>query len=773
MAPIGERSPGRHARYGGVLYGYLSCSKASVVADMDQDGDVQMVHGLLASADAIVWSSESVLCGHPALSIDAIQSASPRAAVLALTPFGLSSPWVGRPANEFVLQAMSGSAWNHGSPDDTPILFGGSHADYAIGTVGALSLLIARERQALTASGELIDVAGLEVLQLTHTMFPITFFDLAKRPYRARRYDSIPGVHRTTDGWVGLWVTTGQQWLDFCSMIERTDWLEDASLGLMDNRAMRHDELVGVIDEWASTRTTDEVVEFAALLRIPVAPIGNGATLPTFDHFTDRGAFTTHPRSGAVQPTAWYRMSDGPGACPPSPSPALGEDTDEYRVEATAADRGGDLVDSKPSGDGAQPFEGLRILDMTAYWAGPIIPHVFAMLGADVIHVESAKRPDGIRMAATIPMSEPGWWETSPFFNGTNTCKRDIALNLQSTEGRATFLRLVAESDVVIENFSPRVLDQLGLDFETLKSHRSDIIVLRAPAFGTSGPWRDRVGYAPTIDQASGLSWTTGTTDGPPSVIGGATDAVGGLHGTIALLFALEHRRRTGSGMLIESAQVDAALQIAGEQVAEYSINDALLDRCGNRSWTCVPQGVYRVLDRDRSDQGVPDDDWIALSIETDPQWEALAAIIDEPKLRADDTLRSVAGRREAHDAIDAAIASWCRSRTADEAVAELIAAGVPAAPVVPPHELAGIETLVARKFYETVDQPVAGRMRVPGFPARFSGGPERWIRAAAPCLGEHNREVLAEVAGCTSEEIDELERLEIIGNKAELFLGW
>ena len=318
--------------YGGVLYQFLSCSKQSVVADVGIDADIDLVRALLRGADVIVWSHEAGICSHDAFAVDELRRLAPGAAVLALTPYGLSGPWVGRPANEFVLQAMSGSAWSHGSPDGTPVMIGGSHGDYADGTVGALALLIARERIRRSGGGELIDVAGLEVLQLTHSMFPITFLDLAGRPHRPRRMDSIPSIHRTRDGWIGLWVTTGQQWLDFCTMLERVDWLEDPSLGLMDNRALRHDELVGIIDEWTAQRTTDEIVEFASALRLPVAPIGNGKTLPTFDHFVERRCYTTHPRSGVVQPDVWYTFSGGALRRSFEPSPALGEHTDLHRA---------------------------------------------------------------------------------------------------------------------------------------------------------------------------------------------------------------------------------------------------------------------------------------------------------------------------------------------------------------------------------------------------------------------------------------------------------
>lgn len=758
-------------RYGGVLYQYLSCSKQSVVADVTVDADVDLVRALVRDADAIVWSHEATLCRHDAFAVDELRRLAPHAAVLALTPFGLTSPWANRPANEFVLQAMGASAWSHGSPDDTPVMIGASHGDYAHGTVGALGLLIARERIRQTGRGELVDVAGLEVLQLAHSFFPLTFLDLAGRPHRTRRMDSIPGIHRAKDGWVGYWVTTGQQWLDFCAMLERVDWLEDPSLGLMDNRALHHDEMVAAIDEWTAERTTQEIVDFATALRLPIAPVGNGATLPTFDHYVERRCYTTHPRTNVVQPDVWYTLSGGAERRPFEPSPALGEHTDAYRGAPSRTHEG--IRPDATADDGARPFADVRIVDMTAFWAGPIISHMLSMLGADVIHIEAPSRPDGIRMAATIPFGDPGWWETSPFFNGTNTTKRDLAVDLQTERGRELLLELIATSDVLIENYSPRVMNQLGLDYERLAEINPALIMVRAPAFGISGPWRDRVGYAPTIDAASGLSWVTGAPDGPPSMTGAASDAVGGMHATLALLMALEYRRRTGKGMLVESPQVGAGLSTMGEQVAEYSANGVLLARTGNRSWVGAPQGVYRVVDCEDPFPGVGSDDWIALSVEDDSQWCALTQVLGDDTLERDKTLATAAGRQAAHDRIDDAIAAWARTRTAAAAVEELLAVGVPAAPVVPPHRLAEIESLVARQFYETVHHPVAGSMRVPKFPIRFSSGPEVWNHSPAPCLGQHNREVLVDVLGLSDDDVRRLEADGVIGSETNVNLGW
>jgi crotonobetainyl-CoA:carnitine CoA-transferase CaiB-like acyl-CoA transferase len=409
-------------------------------------------------------------------------------------------------------------------------------------------------------------------------------------------------------------------------------------------------------------------------------------------------------------------------------------------------------------------------VDMTAFWAGPIIAHPLALLGADVIHVESAQRPDGIRMAMTVPMTQPGWWETSPYFNGTNTMKRGLTLDLAKQPGKDALLDLLAKSDVVIENYSPRVMPQLGLDYGHIRERRPDIVMLRAPAFGVTGPWADRVAYAPTIDEASGLSWVTGMPDDRPKIIGAASDAVGGMHGTIALLLALEHRRRSGSGMLIESPQIGPALNVAVEQVVEFSANGVVLGRVGNRSWTIAPQGVYRAADRQNKYAGVAPDDWIAISVEDDKQWRALCELVGSAALAPQWAL---AERRAQHDVIDTVLGAWCADRPAAALADQLAAAGVPAAAVLHPHELADAPPVQASGLYEWVEHPVAGRIRVTGYPLRSSSGPARWHRRPAPLLGEHNREILAGLLGRTDEEIAALAADGVIGTEVLVNRGW
>src|SRR5262249_7697965 len=248
--------------------------------------------------------------------------------------------------------------------------------------------------------------------------------------------------------------------------------------------------------------------------------VGNGATVTSFEQFVDRGTFVVNPRDGFTQPSPPYRATPSLSR-PPEPAPRLGEHTDAYRSRVRSDGR--EIRQITPSAaiswevsSGALPFEGLRVLDMTSFWAGPSCTHVLALLGAEIIHVESTARPDGTRLIAGVPMTEDQWWERSPIFSALNTNKKSVTLDIRSERGVELLRELVKTCDVVVENYTPRVLDQIGLDFDAVQQLRPDAIRMRMPGFGLDGPWRDKPAFAYVIEDASGVTWLTGHPDQNP-----------------------------------------------------------------------------------------------------------------------------------------------------------------------------------------------------------------------------------------------------------------
>jgi crotonobetainyl-CoA:carnitine CoA-transferase CaiB-like acyl-CoA transferase len=441
----------------------------------------------------------------------------------------------------------------------------------------------------------------------------------------------------------------------------------------------------------------------------------------------------------------------------PQAAPRLGEHTAQYRRPESS-------VTQQPTQSGTPdllPFNGLRVLDMTTFWAGPSCTHFLAMLGAEVIHVESTRKPDGARLIAGIPVTEDQWWEKSPIFSALNTNKKGLTLDLQTSAGRDLLRRLIATSDVIVENFTPRVLDQIGLDFAAVRAIRPDAILVRMPGFGLDGPWRDNPAFAYVIEAASGVSWLTGYPDRNPYEPYSIGDPNAGVHAVNALLLALESRRRTGEGVLIEAAMIDAALNIAAEQVIEYSAYGALLQRNGNRGPTAAPQNVYQTADVDEFGRL---DSWVAIAVASDEQWTGLCEALGRPQWALDPALSVADGRRQRHDLIDEHLGAWCRDRSGDDIVRRLWDAGVPVGKVMQPHRQTEIPQLQFRRFFEDVGHPVNRRVPHSTVPVRFSAGPDRFHLQPAPLLGEHNVELLTEL-GLSEQQIAELEADGVIGH--------
>ncbi|MGH7805701.1 MAG: CoA transferase, partial [Candidatus Binatia bacterium] len=223
-------------------------------------------------------------------------------------------------------------------------------------------------------------------------------------------------------------------------------------------------------------------------------------------------------------------------------------------------------------------------------------------------------------------------------------------------------------------------------------------------------------------------------------------------------------------GMLVEVAMVGGALNLAAEQVIENSAYGALLERRGNRGPVSAPQGLYLAADVDAAGK---QDRWVAIAVETDAQWQALREVVGVPAWAADPALDSIGGRRAAHDTIDRELASWCATLDADAIVSGLWSAGVPVAKVIMPHEQKDLPQIVSRRFFEPLRHPVTGEYLQTGYPVRFSSGPERLQRAPAPCLGQHNREILVDLLGVSEAELAELEASGVIGNRVGGGTAW
>ncbi len=660
------------------LFDYLHTSQRSVVGDW---------RPWVARADVVIESFRPGVAEE--MGVHGIAPVT-----VSISSFGRGGPDSQRELHEEVLQARSGSLSVHGHMGRTPLTVGGRLGEYVTGAFAALGAVTAWYRASRNRVPEHVDVSMLEAMQLTFAVVPTLMARFPGGMERSFRWVMIPGNEPTNDGhYVGITTVTKQQWLSLLSCMGRDDLVGDEQLGTMIGRFQRAKEVNELLRGWTMRHTADEIVERCAAARVPAAVVGNGELLPSFPQLVARDGFVEQPGASWRRPRAPFRCSAVVDRVMTA-APALGADSRDAPPAAPRAH------EPAPVGAiGERPLAGVRVLDFTAFWSGPFATAWLASMGADVIKVESTKHPDGIRFSAAVrPKDDPQYFEQSPVFHAANLGKKGITLELDEPEGLARAKGLIAGVDVVAENFTPRVMDGFGLSYDEVRALNPTVVMLRLPAFGLTGPWRDRPGFAQTMEQLTGMAWVTGYEGGPPIIPAGLVDPTVGTHAAIALVAALDWRARTGKGQLIEMAMIEVAAAMTAEQVIEYSATGELIGRRGEG-------GVY---------QCAGDDQWVAVDRDADPM---------APNERG----------------------AWCASRAPDDAVRELLEAGIAAAAMVPAFTALDDPQLQARHFFQPVEHPVVGTQEYPGWPMRLSGGPKpgEWWTGAAPTLGQHNYELL------------------------------
>ena len=727
----------------GALFEFLNTSKRSVVGTRD-DPDVI---DLCARADIVIES------GRPkAFGVAELQQRNPALVVTSITPFGQDGPWANWAATEFTLQAWCGSTGSRGVPERPPVAAGGRIGEWVTGTYAAVATVAAQLEAKRSGHGEHVDIAWLDTMSVTMNTYTSVFGEFGGWPEMRRptRTVEIPSAEPSSDGYAAFTTNSAQQWAAFLVLIGRPDLDDDRDLANALGRFKRRNDAWEAIHAYTKTRTTAQLLEEATLLRIPCGPVGDGAKVTKFDHFIDQGTFVPSPSGRFAQPRVPYRIS-GLSSRAFEASPKLGEHTGTVdwpdRPVATATKDGHHL-----------PLAGVRVLDCTAWWAGPAATHMLACLGADVVKIESITRPDLMRYTATRQPPEDQWYEWAPLYHGANNGKRGITVDLTRPDGRDLFLRLVPTADVVLENFSPRVMEQFDLHWPVLHAANPRLVMVRLPAYGLKGPWRDRTGFAQTMESITGMAWITGWPDGPPVLPRGACDPLAAMHAVFSTMLALRDRDATGEGHLVEVTMIEAALNMAAEQVVEYGASGTVLNRMGNRGPLSAPQNVYAC-------EG--DEEWIAIAVADDTQWSALCDALGDPKWASDPALATADGRRAAHDMIDVELAAWCKDHKAEQLAERLAAVGVPAGYVIDARNVSANTQMNHRGLFEVEDHPVTGPHPVPIVPFRFaSRAGQGWLRRPAPTLGQHNGEVLHELLGLTDGELANLRDVGLIGDR-------
>lgn len=395
-----------------------------------------------------------------------------------------------------------------------------------------------------------------------------------------------------------------------------------------------------------------------------------------------------------------------------------------------------------------KPLSGIRIADFTVHNAGPFCTHMLSQLGAKVIKIESAMRPDAFRKP------HPVYGRMGPAtFDQVSSTKLSVRINLKKSEGIALAKRIVAASDIAAESFRPGVMTRLGLGYQDLKAVKHDIVMLSVSSSGQSGPDSHFAGYAPLFGAWGGLGELTGYEDGPPVEIRHVMDHTVGMNAATAVMAALHRRRATGHGSHVDVAAREVAASLVGDMLL-LAAAGGTPHRMGNTHPRMAPHGVYPAKGEDR---------WLALGVDNDAEWRALANLIGQPELAGDTRFATADARRANSEALDAIVAGWTAMQDANAAAERLQSAGIGAHASWTTPEIAADPHLRQRHAIVEVSEPDGKRRAAVGVPMRLSKGAEIGIDRGTPKLGEHEDLVYGDLLGMSQAERRRLEDAEVI----------
>ncbi len=383
----------------------------------------------------------------------------------------------------------------------------------------------------------------------------------------------------------------------------------------------------------------------------------------------------------------------------------------------------------------------IRILDFTWVLAGPYATRLLADFGAEVIKVQPL-------------MPEADSKFARGYYNMWNRNKLGITLNLNKPEGVALAKRLVSISDAVVENFTPRVMANWGLDYDSLKQVKPDIIMLSLSVMGQTGPWRDYTGFGPTVQAFSGMTYLTSFPGKPPTGLGFAyADHIAGLYASLSLLSALEHKRKTGEGQYIDISQVEAMVSLLGEAILDYSASGNEPMPVGNNLAGAAPHNVYQCRGDDR---------WCVIAVFSDGEWQAFKRALGNPSWAEDERFATLAGRRANSEELDRQITGWTSRRTAEEVMSVLQRFGVRAGVVQNARDLANDPQLRERGFFIKLKHREPSKTVTDATPIKLSSTPAIYHRSA-PASGQDNDYVYKQLLGLSEAEVAHLRTSEVI----------
>ena len=721
-------------------------NKRSVVFDLAQRRDQERFRSLAERADVVVSTDGIDTWAARGIDLNGLATVYPRLVWLSVSTFGLSGPHSGYLGNNIIAEAMGGLTYIQGDDAKPPCVSPCEQGVYLASLHAAFGVLMALWERRASGRGQLVETSVQEVL--ANLYFLIVNYGLwSDIPYRigARNFMPPNGYYRCQDGHVFIATLMSGLWEKLVDAVGDAR-LTDEALRDPDYRN-EHPELVDpILEEFASGFDRWELTDLLQSRGVPAAPWSSVADVADNEHLRAREFFIDFE-----QPPFARLRSAGPMFLAPSaplqvrrPAPRAGEHQDEVLAEGEGQG-GGAGADRYPSPTPVArslPLSGIRVLDLSRAWAGPYGTRYLADFGADVIKVETGKYPDGRQP------DDPGYGEV-------NRNKRTVTLNFQTPAGQDLLRRLVAVSDVVVENFSPRVMAKYDLDYAHLKAVRPDLIMVSLPGYGRQGPHGGFVSFGGPLMAYTGMSYLWGHADSPPNarVKVAQPDYIVAATQTLAVMAALHHRAATGKGQHIEIAQVEATIAAMEPVYLDYFANGTVAGPMGNRDPNAVPQGCYPCIGHEA---------WCVISCTTDAQWRALATMIGGATLADDVSLATAEQRWQRHDELDDLISKWTCDWTPYQLMRDLQAAGVPSGVMQTAEDLWRDVHLRARDYPVMMAHHDLGTLEHPGMSVRLHATPGQIQRPVGP-LGEANEAVFRGLLGLSDSELDRLTKTGVI----------
>ena len=740
---------------------YLNTNKRSVTLDLLSHRGRQQFDQLVSHSDVLVHSIPPHDSPALGLGYERLSGIQPSLVLTSLSPFGQSGPYASYKAVDLTLYALSGHMYLTGLEDREPLMPYGNQPQLQQGLnacVATLAALFCRER---TGIAQEVDVVGMETGAsiLENTIGLYTFRNAIRSRCGNRYFGGSPIInyYQCRDGWAGLF-PVGRSLEDLALLIEHPELASMLETG-QDVEAT-FEQFYRLAANWCSDHSREEIFQRAQELRIPcgigysIGELLEDPQLVSRKHFVN----VDHPHAGRLHypdlPIKGKDLQLTHGR-----APCLGEHHEE--IFGQMRDRVSNLRSRAARANGVAlgklALQDIRVVDLTRAWAGPYATSLLADMGAEVIKIENDVYPDVFRaQGSEVDSSSSHPEETSPWFHTVNRNKLSLSLDLTKPEGKQTFKEVVAISDIVLENFSTRVMPNLGLGYEELRQIRPDLVMVSMPAFGNSGPYKDFVGYGEPMELMGGLAMLTGYEgDSTPIRMGVAySDCLASFHAVIAVLWGLLQRNLTGNGQYIDISHFETVVRTIGEAVLAYGMNGEQFSSRGNRSGLMAPHGCYPCAGGDK---------WVTIAAQSDSEWRALCQSIGQPGLAEDPRFATLATRKDHENELDELISQWTRSVGHIEAMQHLQAAGVTAGAVLSPDELVRDPHLADRGFFEEEDHPVTGKHLIPGTSFKFASTRGR-IHRPTPLFAQHSEHVLQDLLGKLVRETGRLKTERIAG---------